>query len=52
MWVIVGQHERVLAAEQLGQALLDLLVEDWAAEQPRPARMRAPLVEHRRESPR
>src|SRR6186997_3044476 len=34
------QDERVLAAEQLGQALLDLLVEDRAAEQARPARVR------------
>ena len=39
------QHQRVLAAEQLGQALLDLLVEDRAAEQPRPARVRPPLIQ-------
>ena len=39
------QHERVLGAEQRGQALLDLLVEDRAAEQARPARVRAPRVE-------
>ena len=37
--------ERVLAAEQLDQALLDLRVENGAAEHPRPARMRAPLLE-------
>jgi hypothetical protein len=36
------QHEGVLGAEQRGQALLDLLVEDRAAEQARPARVRAP----------
>ena len=41
------QHERVLAAEQLGQPLLDLLVEHRAAEQPRPARVGAPRVEVR-----
>ena len=39
------QHEGVLAAEQLGQLGLDLLVEDRAAEQARPARMRAPAGE-------
>ena len=39
------QDERVLAAEQLGQPLLDLLVEHRAAEQARPARVRAPRVE-------
>ena len=39
------QDERVLAAEQLGEARLDLLVEDRAAEQARPARMGAPRVE-------
>ena len=39
------QHERVLAAEQLGQARLDLLVDDRAAEQARPARVGAPRVE-------
>ena len=39
------QHERVLGAQQRRQALLDLLVEDRAAEQARPARVRAPLVE-------
>ena len=39
------QDERVLAAEQRGQPLLDLLVEHRAAEQPRPARVRAPRVE-------
>ncbi len=37
--------ERVLAAEQLDQTLFDLLVEDWAAEHARPARMRSPLLE-------
>ena len=39
------QDERVLGAEQRGQALLDLLVEHRAAEQARPARVRAPRVE-------
>src|SRR5262245_4868602 len=37
--------ESVLAAEELDQALLDLRVEDGAAEHPRPAWMRAPLFE-------
>ena len=41
------QDERVLAAEQRGEALLDLLVEGRAAEQARPARVRAPGVEVR-----
>jgi hypothetical protein len=36
------QDERVLAAEEIGEALLDLLVEHRAAEQARPARMRPP----------
>ena len=36
------QDERVLAAEQLGQLLLDLPVEHGAAEQPRPARVSSP----------
>ena len=39
------EDERVLAAEELDQPLLDLLVEHGAAEHPRPARMRPPLVE-------
>ena len=39
------KDERVLAAEQLGEPLLDLLVEDGAAEQARPARMGTPLLE-------
>ena len=41
------QDERVLAAEQLGEARLDLLVDDRAAEQPRPARVGPPRVEVR-----
>jgi hypothetical protein len=41
------EHQRVLGAEQLGEALLDLLVEDGAAEEARPARVRAPRVEIR-----
>ena len=49
MWmcVIVGSASVSSAAEQLGQPLLDLLVQHRAAEQPRPARMRAPRVEGR-----
>ena len=39
------QDERVLAPSSVGQALLDLLVEHRAAEQARPARVRAPRVE-------
>jgi hypothetical protein len=39
------KNERVLGPEQLGQALLDLLVQGRASEQPRPARMRSPAVE-------
>ena len=39
------QHERVGRAEQLGQLLLDLLVENRATEQARPARVRAPRLE-------
>ena len=41
------QEQRVLGAEQRGQALLDLLVQRGAAEQARPARVRAPPVEVR-----
>ena len=41
------QDERVLAAEQLGEARLDLLVQHRAAEQPRPARVGAPRVQVR-----
>ena len=37
--------QRVLAAEELDQPLLDLRVEDGAAEHPRPAWVRPPLVE-------
>ena len=40
-----GQHERVLRPEQRRQALLDLLVQHRAAEQPRPARVGPPCVE-------
>ena len=39
------QHERVLGAEQLGEPLLDLLVEHRAAEEARPARVRPPALE-------
>ena len=45
MWVIVGSTQGVLAAEQRGQLVLDLLVEDRTAEQPRPARVRAPAAQ-------
>jgi hypothetical protein len=39
------QHERVLGADQLGEPFLDLLVEDRAAEEARPARVRPPALE-------
>jgi hypothetical protein len=39
------EDERVLAAEQRGELLLDLLVQSRAAEQPRPAGMGAPALE-------
>ena len=39
------QDERVLAAEHRGEPLLDLLVDDGAAEQSRPARVGAPGIE-------
>ena len=39
------EDQRVLAAQQRGQLRLDLLVEDRAAEQARPARVRPPGVE-------
>ena len=42
------QHQRVRAAQQRGEALLDLLVQRRAAQQPRPARMRTPRVQVRR----
>ena len=41
------QQQRVLGAEQVGEPLLDLLVERRAAEQARPARVRPPAVEVR-----
>ena len=40
-----GDDERVFAAEELDQALLDLGIEHGAAEHARPARMRPPLLE-------
>ena len=42
MWVIVGSSERVLAADELGELLLDLGVQARIAEQARPRRVRAP----------
>ena len=42
------EDQRVLAAEELRQALLDLLVEDRAAEETRPARVGSPPLEVRR----
>ena len=39
------QDERVLAAQELREARLDLLVEDRAPEQPRPAGVRAPAAQ-------
>ena len=42
------QKQRVLAAEQRGQLVLDLLVQHGAAEHARPARVRPPLLERRR----
>jgi hypothetical protein len=40
-----GQQQRVLAAEQVGEALLDVLVQRRASEQARPARVRAPRAQ-------
>ena len=45
MWVMVGRTSVSSQPEQLGQPLLDLLVEHRAAEQARPARVRAPGLE-------
>ena len=42
------QHQRVRAAQQRREALLDLLVQHRAAQEARPARVRAPRVEVRR----
>ena len=43
------QNEGVLGAEQLGKALFDLRVENRATEQARPARVRSPLLQVRRD---
>ena len=43
------QGERVLAPEELGETRLDLLVQRRAPEEPRPARMRTPRAQRRRD---